>query len=161
MELVQREYLIHCEKWLAFYFYSFSFIFPTWFIPWFWQVVNPVEERAAPIFGQQCGAGLAEQGRARPDETCILRIFDGRVVWVPSLPAVCISSFFTEFVLEGVYIFWGSAAFVGWALLSLAPPSKKIAEKEVCATPKRATLKKALPQKNDAKCRSVTKINRS
>ena len=102
------------------------------------------EERAAPIFRQQRGAGLAGQGRARPGETCILRIFDGRVVWVPVFHRLQFAFllFFTEFVLEGVYIFWGSAALVDWTLLSLAPLSKKIAEKAVCATPKRATLKK-------------------
>ena len=70
--------------------------------------------------------GPAGQGRARPGETCILRIFDGRVVWVPVFHRLQFAFllFFTEFVLEGVYIFWGSAVLVDWALLSL-PPLKK------------------------------------
>ena len=70
--------------------------------------------------GQVAGAGEARRN-----------LYFAYIRWAGCLgpcvspPAVCISSFVTEFVLEGVYIFWGSAALVDWALLSHAQPLKK------------------------------------
>ena len=126
---------------------------------YFFHLVHPLVLAGSKSSGRKgqpqfldgkCGgrSGWAGAGEARR------KLYFAYIRWAGCLgpcvspPAVCISSFFTEFVLEGVYIFWGSAALVDWALLSLAPPSKKIAEKVVCATPKRATLKKkSAPEK--------------
>ena len=73
-----------------------------------------MEERAAPNFGQQCGgrSGWAGAGEARRNLYLACIQWAGCLVPCVSPPAVCISSFFTTVVLEGVYIFWGSAALV-------------------------------------------------
>ena len=149
MELIQREYLIHCAKWLAFYFSSFFFYFPHLVHPLILAGSKSSGRKGQPQFlDGSAGAGPG-QGEAMRNLYFAHIRRAGCLGPCVSPPAVCISSFFTEFVLEGVYIFRGSAALVDWALLSLAPPLKKIAEKAVCATPKRATLKKksAPPEK--------------
>ena len=104
----------------------------------------PGSSPAAPIFGQQCGGQVWLGRGGRGQAKLVFCVYSTGGLFGSLCFTACslhFFFFFTEFVLEGVYIFWGSAALVDWALLSLAPPSKKIAEKAVCATPKRATLK--------------------
>ena len=90
---------------------------------YFFHLVHPLVLAGSKYSGRKgqhqfldssVGAGLAGQGRARPGETCILRVFNGRVVWVPVFHHLQFAFllFLPRLFWRGVYIFWGSAALV-------------------------------------------------
>ena len=144
LKLVQREYLIHCEKWLAFYFSLFFFYFS--------HLVHPLVSAGSKSSGRKgqhqfldssAGrSGWAGAGEARRNLYLACIQWAGCLGLCVSPPAVCISSFFTEFFRRVFIYFGGRRRLWTGRFCLLRHPSKKLPEKAVCATPKRATLKK-------------------
>ena len=95
------------------FFFAFLFFFPPGsFIPWFWQVVNPVGGKGSPNFWMAgpagAGAGAGEAMR---------NLYFAHIRWAGCLgpcvspPAVCISSFFYRVCFGGrLYILGVSGA---------------------------------------------------